>query len=132
MQEDIVNHPKHYTSQSITLEPIDMISGFNFCVGNALKYIIRAGHKGPALVDFQKAEFYLNYFIQKSNHKTGDMVVLPSHVAMLRLFADNHPILERFAQHLSSIPVAICSKEAASFLLEDVQKEIKKLEEYKD
>ena len=40
---DNVNHPAHYTDGKI--EVIDYIQdkGFNFCRGNAIKYISRAG-----------------------------------------------------------------------------------------
>jgi hypothetical protein len=32
---------------------------------NALKYLLRAGHKGPALEDLKKARHYLDYLIQR-------------------------------------------------------------------
>ena len=57
---DPINHPSHYTQGSI--EPIDVIEnwGLGFHLGNALKYIARAAHKGAELEDLQKAQFYLN------------------------------------------------------------------------
>ena len=43
---DLVNHPPHYTSNPFGLETIEITRHYNFDVGNALKYILRAGRKG--------------------------------------------------------------------------------------
>ncbi|MCA3732654.1 MAG: DUF3310 domain-containing protein [Phenylobacterium sp.] len=60
----MVNNPPHYTDGGI--EAIDYIEaklgpdGFrSYCVGNALKYISRAGKKGSAKEDLSKAIWYL-------------------------------------------------------------------------
>jgi hypothetical protein len=37
----------------------------NFCLGNAMKYIWRAGQKGDALEDLRKARFYLDREIKR-------------------------------------------------------------------
>lgn len=62
MTNDPVNHPAHYTQGKI--ECIDFIldKKMNFCRGNAVKYIVRAGLKDPAkeIEDLEKAVFYLN------------------------------------------------------------------------
>ena len=64
---DNVNHPAHYTDGKI--EVIDYIQdkGFNFCRGNAIKYISRAGKKDKAkeIEDLQKAVWYLNKEIER-------------------------------------------------------------------
>lgn len=64
---DVVNHPAHYTSGKI--EVIDFIDdkGLGFCLGNAVKYIARAGKKDPAktVEDLQKAVWYINRHIEK-------------------------------------------------------------------
>lgn len=59
MNEDIVNHPKHYTQYPI--EVIEITERLNFCRGNAVKYIARAGVKDPRkeLEDLKKAQWYL-------------------------------------------------------------------------
>jgi hypothetical protein len=56
---DSVNHPAHYTRGGI--ETIDFIEakGLGFHVGNALKYLSRAGHKGDELEDLRKARWYI-------------------------------------------------------------------------
>ena len=57
-----VSHPAHYTDGKI--EVIDFIEdkGFDFCLGNAIKYISRAGKKDPnkKIEDLQKAIWYIN------------------------------------------------------------------------
>ena len=59
---DNVNHPSHYTSGKI--EVIDFIEDkeLGFHLGNAVKYISRAGRKNPDKIveDLQKAVWYIN------------------------------------------------------------------------
>lgn len=54
-----IDHPDHY--QSDKLEVIDIIESFQlgFNLGNAIKYILRAGKKGDKAEDLQKAIWYL-------------------------------------------------------------------------
>ena len=63
---DPVNHPSHYTQGKI--ECIDFIQDkrLNFCRGNAVKYIVRAGLKDPnkEIEDLKKAIWYLEHEIQ--------------------------------------------------------------------
>lgn len=61
-----INHPKHY--QGNKFEAIDIIEDFNlnFCLGNAIKYILRAGKKGDKTEDIEKAIWYLNREIDKT------------------------------------------------------------------
>lgn len=62
ISNDPVNHPSHYTTGKI--ECIDFIKDkeLGFCLGNAVKYIVRAGKKDPdkTVEDLQKAVWYLN------------------------------------------------------------------------
>lgn len=62
---DMVNHPPHYTKGGI--ETIDFIEakelGYN--LGNVVKYITRADHKGDKHEDLCKARWYLNREISK-------------------------------------------------------------------
>ena len=57
---DNINHPKHYTSHPSGIECIQITEHMNFCLGNALKYIWRAGLKENRLDDLKKARWYLN------------------------------------------------------------------------
>jgi hypothetical protein len=56
---DDVDHPKHYNTGSI--EVIDFVEDqkLGFHLGNAVKYICRAAHKGTPEADLKKAAWYL-------------------------------------------------------------------------
>ena len=58
--DDPVNHPAHYTSHPSGVEAIDITRHMNFNLGNAVKYIWRAGLKGDGIEDLQKARFYIS------------------------------------------------------------------------
>jgi hypothetical protein len=60
-----VNHPSHYNSGKI--EVIDAIEDWHlgFHLGNAVKYIARAEHKGKTIEDLQKARWYLDREISR-------------------------------------------------------------------
>jgi len=66
-KEDVVNHPSHYTDGKI--EVIDFIEDkkLGFCLGNAVKYISRAGkkNKDKEVEDLQKAIWYINRRIKE-------------------------------------------------------------------
>lgn len=66
---DEVNQPTHYTDGGI--ETIDFIEakGLGFNLGNAIKYISRAGKKGNRLQDLQKAQWYLTREIKNEVEK---------------------------------------------------------------
>jgi hypothetical protein len=57
---DFVNHPPHYTQHPSGVECIQVTEHFNFCRGNAIKYIWRAGEKGSEIEDLKKAAWYIN------------------------------------------------------------------------
>jgi hypothetical protein len=63
-----VNHPKHYGGADSTYEAIKVIEAWDleFCLGNVVKYISRAGKKDSAteLEDLKKAAWYLNRRIE--------------------------------------------------------------------
>lgn len=62
--DDPVNHPAHYT-QYAGFEVIDITEKLNFCMGNAVKYILRADHKDNPIQDLEKARWYLSREIDK-------------------------------------------------------------------
>ena len=59
---DNINHPKHYEDAGYLVQPIDVCQELPFCLGNAVKYLCRAGNKEgcPELEDLKKAPWYLN------------------------------------------------------------------------
>ena len=59
--DDPVNNPAHYTSHPSGVECIRITEHFNFNVGNATKYLWRAGLKSPnPLEDLKKARWYVD------------------------------------------------------------------------
>lgn len=76
---DIVNHPQHYKGNGI--EAIDVIEAFgldqSFALGNAAKYLLRAGRKGEALTDLKKARWYLNRKIEQLEAGASEPATAP-------------------------------------------------------
>ena len=67
--QDMVNSPDHYTAGGV--ETIDSIQASMlrgefqaYCRGNAIKYLSRAGRKGPAREDIRKAVWYLEKWLE--------------------------------------------------------------------
>jgi len=71
MSHDNINHPQHYTSHPSGVECIDIIEHFNFNVGNAIKYLWRAGRKGDAIEDLEKAKWMVEREIQRLKKLNG-------------------------------------------------------------
>lgn len=75
MTNDPVNHPAHYTSHPSGIECIQVTEHFNFCIGNAIKYLWRNGLKdgNSNVQDLKKAVWYINREIQTldTQSKTG-------------------------------------------------------------
>ncbi len=59
---DAVNHPPHYNhGGKETIDYIESLGiGFEFCVGNAIKYLSRAGYKDDIVQDLRKALWYID------------------------------------------------------------------------
>lgn len=64
-ETDYVNHPPHYTNHPSGVECIQVTEHMNFCLGNAIKYLWRAGEKGSKLEDLKKAAWYINREISR-------------------------------------------------------------------
>lgn len=75
ISEDKVNHPSHYTwlKDKCGIEVIDITRHLDFCLGNAIKYLLRAGYKTEngysdnqkEIEDLEKAIWYIK---DKINH----------------------------------------------------------------
>jgi hypothetical protein len=76
---EAVNHPSHYGGKDDPYEHIKVVRawGLNYELGNATKYICRAGKKDPAktLEDLEKAAFYLNADIEQRKAELPPNVV---------------------------------------------------------
>jgi hypothetical protein len=66
MKYHVVKKPKHYTNSKI--ETIDFIEdkGFNYHLGNTIKYLSRAGRKDSSkfIEDLEKGSWYLSRYIK--------------------------------------------------------------------
>ena len=70
---DMVNHPSHYTSDPSGVECIEIVRHRNFNIGNAIKYLWRAGLKKDSelndttknIEDLRKAVFYIEDEIKR-------------------------------------------------------------------
>lgn len=62
---DLVRHPPHYNSHPSGVECITVARHMNFNLGNAIKYIWRAGEKGSAVEDLKKARWYIEDEIKR-------------------------------------------------------------------
>lgn len=60
--DDKVTRPAHYGGEANPFEPIKVIEhyGLGFCLGNAVKYILRAPFKGATIDDLRKARWYID------------------------------------------------------------------------
>lgn len=75
--EDKVNHPKHYTSHPSGVECIQITRHYCFDIGNAIKYLWRAGLKSEEgmedidkeIEDLQKSQWYINDRIEQLKQK---------------------------------------------------------------
>jgi hypothetical protein len=64
MQTDNIN-PQHYRQHPSGVECIEVTQHCNFCIGNAIKYLWRAGLKGDAVEDLRKAAWYIDREIRR-------------------------------------------------------------------
>lgn len=71
--DSAVDHPAHYGGADNPYEAIKVIEAHSlgFCEGNAIKYILRAKHKGTELQDLQKAAWYIQRVIAQLEKHSG-------------------------------------------------------------
>lgn len=118
---DEVNHPSHYTSHPSGVECIDITRHMTFNIGNALKYLWRAGLKSEAtktqkekhIQDLQKAAWYINDEISKlkGEIENGDQTELaldekqpvPAFIRKLTRERDRCPRCGKTEDHICEI-----------------------------
>lgn len=94
---------KHYkdNSVSITFQPIDICKELGFCMGNAIKYILRAGSKGDpkvsieqkCIADYKKAIDYLNFVLNEMDDNAEEeleFTLTPKACVALQLFGEKN------------------------------------------
>lgn len=97
-KNDQVNHPKHYTSDPSGIECIDITRHRNFNIGNAIKYLWRAGLKedkdrkliDKQIEDLNKAIWYLVDEI----HRLGGRCTVKTDSINTCLPIDNESIID--------------------------------------
>lgn len=72
-----VDRPPHYTSHPSGIDAITIIEHMNFCLGNVIKYVWRAGAKGDRIEDLKKARWYLDREIARLEHQPVANVGVP-------------------------------------------------------
>jgi hypothetical protein len=66
--EDPVNNPSHYRWLPGDVEVIDITEHMGFCLGNVIKYVLRADHKGKPVEDLRKARYYLDRELKRRGY----------------------------------------------------------------
>lgn len=97
-KNDQINHPKHYTSDPSGIECIDITRHRNFNIGNAIKYLWRAGLKedkdrkliDKQIEDLNKAVWYLVDEI----HRLGGRCTVKTDSINTCLPIDNESIID--------------------------------------
>lgn len=109
MNNNIIDHPSYYNSSCF--EVIDFIELFNlnFCLGNAVKYISRAGKKTHDVIqDLEKAKWYLEreknyYMITTLERKKVHFKEFPIEHALkiTELFCKGQNFVEKYEHELT-------------------------------
>lgn len=89
---DNINHPKHYEDAGYLVQPIDVCQELPFCLGNAVKYLCRAGNKEgcPELEDLKKAQWYLNRQLALLDNGSMAAVLSARGACAARFIAEKH------------------------------------------
>lgn len=80
----------HYTKAAAFVEPIFLCEKFDFCIGNVIKYILRADYKGEKKTDLEKA---INYFY-RARDKGLPYKKIKKHKRLAKYY--NNPLLNKF------------------------------------
>lgn len=66
-----VNHPSHYQGKGLEVIQVIEAFGLGFNLGNAIKYILRAGKKSDLKEDLKKAVWYLTRELENHEKDPG-------------------------------------------------------------
>ena len=122
---DPVNHPEHYAKASVTvnLEPIELCECYDFCLGNAIKYILRAPYKGNTLQDMKKAKWYLERKLN-THHIWNDYKSSKLDTTLFNAFCTNN----KFINTLINKETGVINCNSIKCTLRDINIFISKLE----
>lgn len=90
---DNVNHPSHYTSHPSGVECIQITEHMNFNIGNAMKYLWRAGLKSDdPREDLMKARWYADRELARLGHvEATEAIAAPVEAPVARVFNVGDP-----------------------------------------
>jgi hypothetical protein len=115
---DPVNHPRHYTAHPSGVECIDLTEHLPFCLGNALKYLWRAGLKTSAAEDRAKAVWYLR---REAARRQTTPLLVPMPVSRLALAV---LAFETPATALGMVLASLSQASIEGYLLENIARMI--------
>lgn len=90
-KNDNVKNPKHYTSHPSGVECIQITEHMEFCIGNAIKYLWRAGLKLDKIEDLKKAKWYIERELKRLGCKD-----VPVHESTVLTDADLNKLAEEY------------------------------------
>lgn len=131
-KNDPVNHPSHYADH-YEHEVIELTEKLGFCLGNAVKYILRAPYKGHEAEDLKKARWYVNRIIERHLYEAGTFITYEkAHMELLESF--NVPLVyELVFTAVNSSQLNGIVEKLDRLILEAENRELKKqLQEAKD
>ena len=85
---DMVNNPPHYQDAS-GIECIEVTRHMGFCDGNCFKYLYRAGKKGDAIEDLEKAKWYAKQAKDMGDYAISDRELIRK-IWKIALYRKNH------------------------------------------
>ncbi len=103
MSKEAVNHPQHYGGENNQYEAIKVIEAWelDFCLGNTVKYISRAGKKDNVVQDLKKAKWYLSFCDKCRREKELEALErLPVILESLSLNSQHNIKYEKIRQHI--------------------------------
>jgi hypothetical protein len=113
---DMVDHPKHYTDTPFGLEVIEITRHYNFCLGNALKYILRAGKKWDDIEDLKKAVWYLNREISdREKEKMNEERSKQNEVVATSGYGENGQTMDYYAKGCNDSTITIIDGECGDY-----------------
>lgn len=122
---DPVQRPAHYTQHSI--ECIEIARHFSFNIGNAVKYLWRAGYKDDLRQDFSKALFYLGIAYLNNDYLVFNPNIVFAAKQLRRIIPEFENIIAK--EVLRCIAMWFTDRQDGEFLagMEYLQAEIEKL-----